>query len=365
MQINTSSLFVNLNGRPPALQNGFLKLSNKKIHSFYGGNEEITKDSALLYKYRMANPVKIFEKGQNHKPIDNVSDVPGDFLAQLNEEGYSWDEFRFQSAFDIEWGDDLDYILSRLAASYVTVYDQLNSHFSGAELEDHMARLDAAVSKVMSQRADVFAENVGGFLEENGFAGEKDKIYDTIASEYQNKVRQYREFLRNNSDYAKLKGTEYEWLADDAAYMAQGYEVSAIQYLLKPLSKEKLFAVLERLKRKKPPEEKLTFQTGEGLLLVTPAKIWFAEAQGHQSILYTDHESYKLRHSITELARLLEGQKEFVRSHRSYLVNLRHISAITRTELVMDDFRRLPVSRSAYRAVNTAFIANYGIGLQG
>ena len=99
MQINTSSLFVNLNGRPPALQNGFLKLSNKKIHSFYGGNEEITKDSALLYKYRMANPVKIFEKGQNHKPIDNVSDVPGDFLAQLNEEGYSWDEFRFQSAF--------------------------------------------------------------------------------------------------------------------------------------------------------------------------------------------------------------------------------------------------------------------------
>lgn len=221
MQINTSSLFVNLNGRPPALQNGFLKLSNKKIHSFYGGNEEITKDSALLYKYRMANPVKIFEKGQNHKPIDNVSDVPGDFLAQLNEEGYSWDEFRFQSAFDIEWGDDLDYILSRLASSYVTVYDQLNSHFSGAELEDHMARLDAAVSKVMSQRADVFAENVGGFLEENGFAGEKDKIYDTIASEYQNKVRQYREFLRNNSDYAKLKGTEYEWLADDAAYMAQ------------------------------------------------------------------------------------------------------------------------------------------------
>ena len=41
MQINTSSLFVNLNGRPPVLQNGFLKLIDKKMHSFYGGNEEI------------------------------------------------------------------------------------------------------------------------------------------------------------------------------------------------------------------------------------------------------------------------------------------------------------------------------------
>lgn len=39
MQINTSSLFVNLNGRPPVLHNGFFKLGDKKIHSFYGGNK--------------------------------------------------------------------------------------------------------------------------------------------------------------------------------------------------------------------------------------------------------------------------------------------------------------------------------------
>ena len=85
MQINTSSLFVNLNGRPPVLHNGFFKLSDKKIYSFYGGNDEITRESALLYRYRMANPVKIFEKGQNYKPIDDVSDVPREFLDQLNE----------------------------------------------------------------------------------------------------------------------------------------------------------------------------------------------------------------------------------------------------------------------------------------
>ncbi len=221
MQINTSSLFVNLNGRPPALQNGFFKLSDKKIYSFYGGNDEITKESTLLYRYRMANPIKIFENGQNYKPIKDVSDVPNEFLEQLNEEGYSWDEFRFQSAFDIEWGGDLDYILSRLAASYVTSSEHLKSHFSGTELEDHMDQLDAVVSKVMNQRANVFAENVGGFLEKNGIAGEKDKIYDIIASEYNNKVQQYSEYIKNNSDYANLKGTEYEWLSNDVAYMAQ------------------------------------------------------------------------------------------------------------------------------------------------
>ena len=221
MQINTSSLFVNLNGRPPVLHNGFFKLSDKKIYSFYGGNDEITRESALLYRYRMANPVKIFEKGQNYKPIDDVSDVPREFLDQLNEEEYSWDESRFRSAFDIEWGGDLDYILSRLAASYVTVSEHLKSHFSGTELEDHMTQLDEVVSKVMNQRADVFAEDVGSFLEKNGITGEKDKIYDTIVSEYNNKIQQYSEYIKNNSDYANLKGTEYEWLSNDVAYMAQ------------------------------------------------------------------------------------------------------------------------------------------------
>ena len=163
---------------------------------------------------------------------------------------------------------------------------------------------------------------------------------------------------RENEDIPILFITGYE------TYMAQGYEVSAIQYLLKPLSKEKLFTVLERLRRQQRPEEKLAFQTGEGVLLLTPSQIWFAEARGHQSLLSTAHESYQLRHSITELWKMLDGQKGFVRSHRSYLVNLRHISAITRTELVMDDFRRLPISRGAYRAVNAAFIANYGVGVQ-
>ena len=45
-------------------------------------------------------------------------------------------------------------------------------------------RVHLAVAKVMNQRADVFAENVGGFLENNGFVGEKEKIYDIITSEY-------------------------------------------------------------------------------------------------------------------------------------------------------------------------------------
>lgn len=47
-------------------------------------------------------------------------------------------------------------------------------------------------------------------------------------------------------------------------YMAQGYEVSAIQYLLKPLHKEKLFGVLDKLQRGQKAEEKLAFRGEDG-----------------------------------------------------------------------------------------------------
>ena len=157
-------------------------------------------------------------------------------------------------------------------------------------------------------------------------------------------------------------------------YMAQGYEVSAIQYLLKPVNKEKLFRVMDRLQKGRKQEDKLVFQTEEGALLLTPSDIWYAEAEGHNCILYAMQGSryqsagimsgptgYRLRHSMTELLKMFREHDCFVQCHRSYLVNLKHVAAIMRTEIVMDDQTKLPVSRGAYKSVNEAFIRNYGL----
>lgn len=139
-------------------------------------------------------------------------------------------------------------------------------------------------------------------------------------------------------------------------YMLQGFEVSALHYLLKPVSREKLFGVLDRLKIKRKQEEKLFFHTEKGPLSLPLSRIWYIEARAHQCVLYTEEEEYTLRASIGEIVRQLGGRKEFVRCHRSYLVNLHHISAIVKPELILDDKRRLPVSRSAEKEVNRLFI---------
>lgn len=158
---------------------------------------------------------------------------------------------------------------------------------------------------------------------------------------------------KDNEEIPILFITGYE------KYMAQGYDVAALHYLLKPVQKEKLFEVLDGLIRKKKPEEKLVFPTAEGHILRPASQIWYVEAMGHDCLLCTAEEKRQIRMSMGEALKLLDGKKGFVQCHRSYLVNLQHISAIVRTEVVLDDGSRLPISRRAQKEVNEAFIRNY------
>lgn len=192
------------------------------------------------------------------------------------------------------------------------------------------------------------------------FEWEEDKLFDLLildiemgglsGMELAGKIRE------ENEEIPILFITGYE------SYMAQGYEVSAIQYLLKPMYKDKLFAALNKLQKGKKAEAKIPFQTEDGQLFLAPSQIWYVEAAGHYSILHASGGEYQIRHSFTEVLKMLGLQKEFVHCHRSYLVNVQHVSAITKTDLIMDNRVKIPISRGSYKSVNQAFITSYGLG---
>lgn len=191
------------------------------------------------------------------------------------------------------------------------------------------------------------------------FQWEDDKQFDLLVLDIEmgmvNGIELAQKVRQENEDIPILFITGYD------TYMARGYEVAAIQYLLKPMYKDKLFTVMDKLLKGKKTEEKLTFQTEEGVMLSSPSEIWFAEAAGHYCVLHGAKGECRVRHSITDFLKMVSGRKEFVRCHRSFVVNLMYISAITKTEIVMDDQKRLPISRGAAKAVNEAFIRNYGL----
>ncbi len=190
--------------------------------------------------------------------------------------------------------------------------------------------------------------------EEFLFAWEEDKAYDLLILDVEmgemNGMELAKKLRRGGAEVPILFVTGYE------QYIAMGYEVSALHYLLKPVRKEKLWEQLARIRDSRKTVEKLWFQTAEGSIVVQVEDIWYIEADKHNCILHLGEKQQQIKHALSYVGKLLEHRRELVACHRSLLVNLQHVSMIVKNELVMDNGERLPVSRSMTGSVNQAFI---------
>lgn len=150
-----------------------------------------------------------------------------------------------------------------------------------------------------------------------------------------------------------------------ADYMSEGYDVEALHYLLKPLDCDKFSKVLDRYAVRKPAlSDEIIIDTVNGSMHISISEIMYAEAFGRTSRLYMrDERQIDCNIGIGVLFdRLKSG--DFVHCHRSYVVNLRYVRAVGRTEIVLDNGKTVPVSRRIYGEVNKAF-AGYYLGKTG
>lgn len=142
-------------------------------------------------------------------------------------------------------------------------------------------------------------------------------------------------------------------------YIAEGYEVSAIDYILKPVKKEKFYRVIDRFRRFTPKENETIFiETSDEKVNLDTYTILSLEADGHQTIITTTEGVFQAIAGLGSFEDRLSSDL-FIKPHRSYLVNLAHIKKITKKDLYLDDGSIIPVSRRLYKEVNQAFIYYY------
>lgn len=138
-------------------------------------------------------------------------------------------------------------------------------------------------------------------------------------------------------------------------FIAEGYEVSALHYLMKPVSPGKLEEVLARaadLSRKERPF--LLVTSKRETIRVFFDDIYYAESQGHYMLVHTAQAQYRIRMTVSGLLeRLDEG---FYRCGRSFVVNLRHVSRITKSEVFLENQAPLPLGRGQYDEINKTII---------
>ena len=141
-------------------------------------------------------------------------------------------------------------------------------------------------------------------------------------------------------------------------YISEGYEVSALHYLMKPVKQDKLFAVLDRAVAAIQKTERVVLLPVDGEMLRLPVgQVQYVESFSHTVAIVTDADMIHVKMSITEIEKMLGD--DFARCHRSYLVGLKHIARLSKTEVILDSGKILPLSRSAAAFVHKAFISYY------
>ena len=149
------------------------------------------------------------------------------------------------------------------------------------------------------------------------------------------------------------------FITGDKDYVFQGYEVQALDYVVKPVNKERLFQALNRAKESSKKEIDFLFIQSEGIVhKVKQLDICSIESNRHETILHMTDKDLVCKKGISELENEINSDY-FYRCHRSYLVNLSQISAISKKEVTLENDMIVPIARGKWEGLNKAYLNYY------
>lgn len=149
-------------------------------------------------------------------------------------------------------------------------------------------------------------------------------------------------------------------------YALKAFEVSAVDYVLKPVDIDKLKAAVEKASKRLEGHDmknrldvlkdsfktnqfnKIALPLAEGLLFVDVMEIVYLEADGaYTNVWLKDGSKILVSKKIKFFEEVLEGRQNFFRSHRSFMVNINFIKKYNRSDnsLLLDNGKNIVISR--------------------
>ncbi len=180
----------------------------------------------------------------------------------------------------------------------------------------------------------------------------EDKLWDVLLLDIEmgemDGVTMAKTVRRNN------KAVQIVFITGYSDYIAEGYEVEALHYLMKPVSPEKLANVLDRaIEKAKQNERCLNLEIGGEMVRIPFYEIRYLDVQLNYVTIHAK-KSYTVKHTLSEFKNELDSR--FVRVGRSMILNLKFISMVTKTEVHLSSGEILPLPRGAYEPLNRAII---------
>ncbi|MEQ2442813.1 LytTR family DNA-binding domain-containing protein [Pseudoflavonifractor sp. CLA-AP-H29] len=135
------------------------------------------------------------------------------------------------------------------------------------------------------------------------------------------------------------------FITNMARYAIKGYEVDALDFVLKPVTYGQLALKLKKAMTIVASRERryLMLPAGEGEKRVSTDEILFIEVVNHRLHIHTMEEEFVMSGSLQEMETKLAGLS-FVRCSHSYMVNLKNVTGVGK-ETVQVHGHTISVSR--------------------
>ena len=145
-------------------------------------------------------------------------------------------------------------------------------------------------------------------------------------------------------------------------FALESYSVKAINYVLKPISKEKLFFtfddILERIKAEKS-DDAVIVKSNEGIQKILISNLVFVEVIG-RNVLYhlLSGKVIECTENFSSVCDNLLKYGHFIKTHRSYIVNMQYVDTIENHQVTLQNCSTVPVAQTKAREIKQQYL-NY------
>lgn len=154
-------------------------------------------------------------------------------------------------------------------------------------------------------------------------------------------------------------------------YAIKAFEANAIDYLLKPFSKERFDLAIQKWNEKrntssekniqsllenttKQPDERnrIVVKNGSDIRIVPMADVMYIEAYDDYVKIFTKDTYYLKKKTMNYYEQVLDSS-QFFRTHRSFIINLQELTKIEPLEkntyvVLLKNGKKIPLSRTGY-----------------
>lgn len=149
------------------------------------------------------------------------------------------------------------------------------------------------------------------------------------------------------------------FLTSSSEYAIQSYTVGAYFYQIKPICEESFFRLMDSVisECKKDRQSSLILRCKTGITKIDIDKLEYCEVAGRTLLIHMDNGTVlESVGSMDKLCDQLIQYGNFLRPHRSFLVNMEYIQSITYKAIKMESLAKIPIPHGKCSEIKNSYL---------